>query len=171
VAGAGDVDGDGFDDLLIGAGLSDTVAYCAGSAYLMLGAARPADRSLARADATFLGEAYFDKAGFSVAGVGDTDGDGFADMAIGAPTRSPSLAYSGAVYLVRGGASLAGGSLVLADAALAGTADHDQAGLSVAGAGDVDGDGLADFLVGAPWASLPVSRAGGAWLVLGGDLW
>jgi hypothetical protein len=171
VAGAGDVDGDGFADLLIGAEESNLAASMAGAAYLVLGSAAPADRALSSADATFLGVAASDQAGSSVAGAGDTDGDGFPDLLIGARGSDSADTDAGEAYLVLGGTGIAGGSLSLADFAFWGEGGSDGAGFAVAGAGDVDGDGLDDLLVGAPGASATTPFAGAAYLLLGSRLW
>ncbi|MFH1468367.1 MAG: hypothetical protein ABIO70_28520, partial [Pseudomonadota bacterium] len=154
-------------DLLIGASASDSAATDAGAAYLVLGSATPTHRDLASADVTFLGEASGDAAGSAVAGVGDVDGDGLDDVAIGAPGSDQAAADSGMVYLVHGGAGLAGGSLALADRSLTGVDAGARAGAALAGVGDVDGDGLDDLLAGAWGDGAAGPMAGAAYLVLG----
>ena len=59
--------------------------------------------SLTSADATFYGEGNGDFAGYSVSGGGDTDGDGYDDLAIGAPGDDDGGSAAGAVYVVLGG--------------------------------------------------------------------
>src|SRR6185503_11464809 len=83
VAPAGDVNGDGIPDLIVGAPSYDGIQDFAGRAYLFLGPF-DADRSAADADATISAVTFGDNLGFSVAGAGDTDGDGFDDLLIGA---------------------------------------------------------------------------------------
>jgi hypothetical protein len=148
VAGGGDVDGDGLDDVLVGASLEDASALDVGVGYLVLGGIS-GTLDLSLADARMYGNAREDYAGTGVSIVGDLDGDGYDDVAIGAPGDDTSAADAGAVYLLYGPVS---GSfdLDLADAVLLGGAAGQQAGTSVAGLGDVDGDGLADLIVGAP---------------------
>ena len=100
VAGAGDVNGDGFDDLLVGAYGDDEAGNNAGAAYLVLGSAGGLglDASLAHPSVIkFLGENATDNAGEGVAGAGDVNGDGYDDLLIGAPASDNN---TGAVYLV-----------------------------------------------------------------------
>ena len=81
LSGAGDVDGDGLDDLLIGAYGSDDPTGSAGAAYLVLGGTT-GTMSLAGAHGTFIGEAGADVAGQVVSGAGDANADGYADLLI-----------------------------------------------------------------------------------------
>ncbi|MDP6935513.1 MAG: integrin alpha, partial [Myxococcota bacterium] len=82
IAGAGDVDGDGLSDLIIGAPYRDTRGYWAGAAYLVSG---PMDGSSALhlSDAQFYGWSDFDHLGAAVSSAGDVDGDGYDDLLIG----------------------------------------------------------------------------------------
>ncbi|HOU13350.1 MAG TPA: integrin alpha [Anaerolineae bacterium] len=156
VAGAGDVNGDGYADMLIGA---SGYGSNTGRAYLVLGSANPSNIPLSAADAVYTGEASSNYAGDSVAGAGDVNGDGYADLLIGAYGSA-----TGRAYLVLGNASPGSINLADADAIYTGEASGDSAGDSVAGAGDVNGDGYADLLVGTPGYS---SNTGCAYLVLG----
>jgi hypothetical protein len=166
VSGAGDVDGDGLDDLLIGAFRNDEGASQGGSAYLVLGGVS-GSQSLSTAHAKLIGEEREAFAGHALSGVGDVDGDGLGDVLIGAYGSDAGGSGSGSAYLVLGGVS---GSLGLSDghAHLVGESSSDRAGFSVSGAGDVNGDGHADLLVGAPGEETGGSYAGSAYLVLGG---
>jgi len=169
VAGAGDVDGDGLDDILIGDSRECSVAEEAGAAYLVLGSqVGPAagTQELSDARAKLLGIDSGARTGSSVAGPGDVNGDGLADLFIGAHNADGLVFSSGAAYLVLGPVS-GERSLGDADASLVGESQHDDAGIAVAGAGDMDGDGLADLLIGAPEAGYDNDEGGLAYLVLG----
>jgi hypothetical protein len=165
VAGAGDVNGDGYGDILVGAYGSDDGGTDAGLAYLLLGGPSPASASLSVADAEYTGENDLDCAGLSVAGAGDVDADGYGDMLVEAPYNDDGAENGGATYLLLGGPSPASESLSDADAEYAGQVDDDYAGAQVAGAGDVDGDGYGDVLVGADGFD---HHDGAAYLLLGG---
>ena len=103
------------------------------------------------------GEAANEKSGWSVASAGDVNGDGFADLIVGAYGADPNGFNSGASYVVFGKASGFSSSLELSalDGSngfqINGEAARDQSGRSVASAGDVNGDGFADLIVGAIW--------------------
>ncbi|HHN93476.1 MAG TPA: hypothetical protein ENK17_01790, partial [Anaerolineae bacterium] len=137
VAGAGDVNGDGYADIIVGA------ANCGsdrGKALIFYGSAGGPGSA---PDWSLLGENTGDLFGRSVAGLGDVDGDGYADVAVGASGFSSS---QGRLYAFRGGS---GGTETTAFWTATGSSSS-LLGRAVAGAGDVNGDGYADLLSGAP---------------------
>lgn len=181
VAGAGDLNGDGFDDLVLGAPQADTGGARAGAAYVVFGsAAGPgATLSLASLDGAngfrIEGAAANDAFGYAVSAAGDLNGDGFGDLVIGAPQADPSgRDWAGSAYVVFGKASGFAADLDLSTLngtngfRIAGALDGDWVGEAVSAAGDVNGDGYDDLLIGAPTAS-PNGRyeAGAAYLLLG----
>ncbi len=128
LAYAGDTDGDGYGELLVGAHGADHRGWSAGAAYLV----DPRGRGpLDRAQATFLGDAANDRAGWSVAGGADVNNDGRADLIIGAPGVDSGAAEAGAVFLRLGGER---GVFVLspASALRAGPSQQAQLGEAVA---------------------------------------
>ena len=158
VSTAGDVNGDGKADFIVGAPFADPGGRSlAGSAYVYSGA----DGSLLyQRD----GGATGDEFGYSVSTAGDVNGDGKADFIVGAYLADPGgKGDAGSAYIYSG----ADGSILYQKD---GVATGDQFGESVSAAGDVNGDGKADFIVGAPFAD-PGGRslAGSAYVYSGAD--
>ena len=167
VSAVGDINGDGYDDSLVGAPKNDESAKNAGAAYLLLGAAAVPSSALSNADAKLTGEGEGDNAGYSMAAAGDVNSDGFMDILIGAPVEDESGAFAGAAYLLLGAVSaLPTVDLSGADAKLTGETQH-QVGSAVSGAGDINGDGHPDLLIGAPYESSISDNAGAAFIVFG----
>ncbi len=171
VSEAGDVNGDGFSDFLIGAPYNDEGGVDAGQAYLVLGrvVGWTPDTSLSGVDASFVGEAGGDAAGYSIAGGGDLDGDGYDDIVIAAPNNDAAGSHSGKVYIWFGAPTgwAPDTQLATAPSHLVGEYPDDLAGFCVDLAQDVNGDSLDDLLVGAPWNGDAANEAGKAYLFFG----
>ena len=135
VSGAGDVDGDGVDDVIVGAVFNDADGPDAGRAYVYSG-------TTSQLLWTLTGEGTGDNFGYAVSGAGDVNGDGFDDVIVGAPRNGAGGADAGRAYVYSG----ATGQRLWT---LTGEAAGDNFGSSVSGAGDVDGDGFDDVIVGA----------------------
>ena len=194
VSAVGDVNGDGFDDLAVGA--YHTGAGERGQTYIVFGRDSLAGLSADIRDLVNLlpanggdgstgfvinGISNGDYSGFAVRGAGDVNGDGFDDVAIGAPyaTRSADIAI-GESYVVFGRSSFSANfNLVSLRAAqggdgsagfiLGGVDEYDQSGKAVGSAGDINGDGFDDLLVGADRVVDPGSGnySGQAYVILG----
>ena len=192
VAGTGDINGDGFNDVIIGAPTADQgglVGNNFGEAYVLFGKAGAFSASINvstiggvnpglkfNGETTIAGRGY---AGRSAAFL-DFNGDGISDMAVGAHRQDDGVAPTGSdgkVYLVLGGGlsgtlSLANVGGSVAGAKLVG-ARNDSAGYSVSSAGDVNGDGFDDLIIGAFYAranpALAPSGVGRAYVVFGGQ--
>ena len=164
VAGPGDLDGDGYDDLVVGARGEDS----GGGAFVFLDTI-DSPLGLDSAEGQLLGEEPYDYAGWSLAGVGDVDGDGHDDLLVGAYGRDDWMSSTGAAYLIHGRGREAWATLEGLDQAAAaylGERSHDHAGWAVTGPGDVDGDGRPDMLICAPGGDLGEDDSGTVYLLL-----
>ena len=182
VAAAGDVNGDGYADVIIGAPNNASGGIQPGAAYVVFGRPDGFDFPLDLAALSpldgFKISGEFDYGGFgaSVAGAGDVNGDGFADLIVGAP-GSPGASGYAAAYVIFGKAGGFGpvdvSTLTPSDGfKIVGETPDDGIGFSVAGAGDVNGDGFADIIVGAPGnygydTATSTSRYGAAYVIFG----
>ncbi|MES2643328.1 MAG: MopE-related protein [Myxococcota bacterium] len=145
IARGGDVDGDGIEDLLVGAHYNDDVGMLAGAAYFVRGGTTGVV-SLSDADAIITGTGPYAFVGEAVSGNGDVDGDGYDDMLVGASRNGAS--YQGAAWLFAGPISgVMTTTAAIAD--LTGVASYDMNGSTLGELGDLDGDGFGDMVIGA----------------------
>lgn len=194
VSDAGDVNGDGIDDCIVGAYLAGPNGPGSGQSYVVFGsssgfaaeielsallAANGGDGS---AGFALNGAAEGDRSGNSVSAAGDVNGDGMDDIIIGSERADPNGGASGQGYVVFGRSSGFGPELELsalksanggsgkAGFVLNGTATGAYAGCSVSAAGDVNGDGTGDIILGAHGASPNgMSSSGQGYVIFGVD--
>jgi len=162
---AGDVNGDGYADIVIGEpGFTGTLS-AEGRALMWLGsAAGPALGTGGNADWTTSSATAGAHYGSSVATAGDVNGDGYADIIVGAPDYTFNYNEEGAAFAFYGGADHPSG---IAGWGIESNWTNADLGFSVGAAGDVNGDGYADIIVGAPYYDSTFSNEGAVLLYLG----
>ncbi len=160
VGTAGDVNGDGYDDVIVGAYGYDSGEFDEGRAFVYHGSVS----GLGVPAWTAEGDQLFVGFGYSVGSAGDVNGDGYADVIVGAPYYTNGQIQEGRAFVYHGSLAGLGGT--------AWTAEGDQTGgnfgFSVGTAGDVNGDGYADVIVGAPNYDNGQIQEGGAFVYHGG---
>jgi hypothetical protein len=156
VSTAGDVNGDGFSDIIVGA-FYYIYPHVKGKAYVYNGSS---SGLITTASWTKTGGSNYDNFGYSVATAGDVNGDGYSDIIVGTPGYSNG---TGAVFVFNGSST---GLSTTASYTKLGEATYDNFGSTVATAGDINGDGYSDILVGDPGAPYP-SLYGKAYVFIG----
>ncbi len=169
LASGGDLNGDGYDDMVIGAPYDAQAAQEAGQAYVVFG--RPSgwqmDTDLSKSNASFTG-INLQHVGGNLADNGDLNGDGIDDLVIGVPTTNPGTgAFDGKIYIVPGKTSgwAMDTAIVTVPNSLIGQGFNENAGRGLSIGGDVDRDGLPDILIGAAQNGQVAQDAGKAYLV------
>jgi hypothetical protein len=181
VSAAGDVNGDGIDDLILGAPLAGPQGNNPGIAYVVFGNDQGLPLSLnliglqSSDGFAISGVSVGDELGNSVSGAGDINGDGIADLIVGAPKADPNGDASGAAYVVFGSDQGLPHPLALGDLngsngfAIVGVSAGDWAGWSVSNAGDINQDGIDDIVVGAALADSNGADSGAAYVLFGSN--
>jgi len=177
VSRAGDVNNDGYDDIIIGAPL---INGAQGAVYVIYGGEQSAfldidlsTTSLNPLTTGFIitGRAAVDRLGASVSTAGDVDNDGYDDIIIGAAKTG----YQGSVYVIYGGPKSSMSNIDLSSQTLnpsttgfklTGIAANEWFGVSVSTAGDINNDGYDDIIIGAPWKD---NNKGVAYVIYGGS--
>ncbi|MEC8192166.1 MAG: MopE-related protein [Myxococcota bacterium] len=172
IAYIGDTNGDGRDDLLVGAPKADENGLDSGAALLFLGHATNFSTGLTMVDtsasATYYGESAGDRAGTAVTGLGDIDGDGYTEFAVGAPYTNDLGPDSGAVYVMVNPDRTGSHALAeTADTAFYGSSEEHNAGTSLTGDLDLNNDGFADMVIGSPGSGTSAYQAGASYVIYG----
>ena len=179
VSGAGDVNGDGFDDVIVGAHFGNAGGYNSGESYVVFGSnqgfASSLDLSALDGSNGFrlAGIDADDQSGVSVSAAGDVNGDGIDDVIVGAFAADAGGYGSGESYVVFGSDQGFASSLDLSTLdgsngfRIDGIDAGDFSGVSVSGAGDVNGDGIDDVIIGASFADEGGGDSGESYVVFG----
>ena len=159
VSGAGDLNNDGYDDVIVGAPHED-IGALEGEAYIFFGSTDMGQNP----DVYLIGASAGDLFGQSVSGAGDLNDDGYDDVVVGAPYDDAGGVNAGRAFVYFGGLEMDN----LPDATYTGAAAGDAFGVSVSGAGDFNNDGIGDLMVGASLNNAGGSDAGRSYIFFGG---
>ena len=146
-----DFNGDGFDDVLVGAEFEDDGGTNSGCAYIFFGSSNPSSSiDASNADVKLISENAHDKFGESVSTAGDVNNDGYGDVIVGAVLDDDGGRSSGCAFIFFGSSNPPSTiNATNADVKLIGGSEQDCFGKSVSTAGDVNNDGYIDVIVGA----------------------
>ncbi|MFQ5456297.1 MAG: hypothetical protein ACE5EA_08865 [Nitrospirota bacterium] len=161
VSYTGDINRDGFSDILIGAIRGDSVRADFGAAYLYFGGIIMYDE----ADIIFRGEASSNFFGYRVSTASDLNNDGFDDIIISAPYNDSGGFDTGRAYIYWGGEEMDN----VADLIITGLSEGGLFGYSLSPAGDINGDGYSDLIISAPYSNTGGIDRGEALIYFGGD--
>ena len=153
VASAGDINGDGYSDIIAGSYAYDNGQIDEGAAFVWMGGARSIKETVVTHLEMNISGIQF---GWSVAGVGDVNGDGFGDVIVSANNYDNGQAYEGAAFIFHGsnqGLATVPTTVLESNQGLASLG-------SVASAGDVNGDGFGDVAIGVPLYNNPTNNEG-----------
>ncbi len=162
VSSAGDVNADGFEDFIVGAHEFDSVFTNQGKVHLFLG---NASGDFETPVWSYVGDQANCKFGYTVSAAGDINNDGFDDIIVGSPYYDNTYSDEGCVFIFWGGAS--GINDLLLPAKRYGWQLNAQFGYSVSDAGDVNNDGYADVIIGAPYYDNGSTDEGAAFVFAG----
>ena len=183
VSSAGDINGDGFDDVILGASVEFRLGIVAfGESYVVFGSddrtESPVELSALNGQNGFNipGPGSLSFLGTSVGGAGDINGDGIDDFIVGAPGANPlSNDFTGQSYVVFGSQSFSGETFDVRSlngsngVIIKGIDTVDFVGASVSITGDINNDGIDDLIIGAPESSSDLEKAGRVFVVFGSE--
>lgn len=174
--GSGDFNGDGITDIIIGAPYDDGAAFSSGRCFVVFGKigqepVNLADFAQGQGGFVIEGEGLGHNAGGRVSGVGDMNGDGFDDLVLSASAALFSAPNSGRCYVVFGKADTSKVSLSSVAAGIGGFAIDGEFTSDFAGecrpAGDINGDGIDDVVIGVPYSDANGTESGRSYVVFG----
>lgn len=157
VSAVGDVDGDGVIDIYASDWAANAGNTAAGRVYVHSGSTGGRLHELT-------GESRGDGFGIGSADIGDIDNDGHDDLLIGAWQHRGRAISGGKVYLISGGSGVTLGTIT-------GTVPGETLGFDATGIGDVNGDGVTDFLITSAWSAVEGSRSGRAYVIDGASVY
>ncbi|MHC5767887.1 MAG: beta strand repeat-containing protein [Nostoc sp.] len=181
VSNAGDINGDGIDDVIIGAFRASPNGSYSGQSYVVFGSKNDFDAQFNLSTLngtngfTINGINEGDGLGWSLSSAGDINGDGIDDLIIGARFADPNGSYSGQSYVVFGSKDGFDAQFNLSTLngtngfAINGIEEGDFSGWSLSSAGDINGDGIDDLIIGAFFADPNGNRSGQSYVVFGSN--